>query len=51
MRCPRNSKRGVMLFAPVGVGGCAVKIVPPLVITRQALLEGLGVLEEVTREL
>ena len=51
MRCPRNSKRGVMLFAPVGVGGCAVKIVPPLVITRRTLAEGLSLLEEVAREL
>jgi len=41
----------VMLFAPVGVGGCAVKINPPLVITEEALREGLAVLEEIAAEL
>jgi 4-aminobutyrate aminotransferase-like enzyme len=39
--------RGVLLFAPVGVGGCAIKINPPLTITADALLEGLEVLEEI----
>jgi len=47
----RAIQRGVMLFAPVGVGGCAVKINPPLVITEDALREGLGVLEEIAGEL
>ena len=42
-------KRGIMLFAPVGVGGCAVKLNPPLIIGRAALEEGLAVLEEVAR--
>ncbi len=42
-------KRGIMLFAPVGVGGGAVKINPPLVIGQRAFLEGLGVLEEIAR--
>jgi 4-aminobutyrate aminotransferase-like enzyme len=40
-------QRGVLLFAPVGVGGCAVKINPPLVIDEPALREGLAVVEEV----
>jgi len=40
----RAVRRGVMLFAPVGVGGCAVKINPPLVIDEPALREGLDVL-------
>jgi 4-aminobutyrate aminotransferase-like enzyme len=40
-------QRGVMLFAPVGVGGCAVKINPPLVIDEEALREGLDVLETI----
>ncbi|MBN1943746.1 MAG: aspartate aminotransferase family protein [Phycisphaerae bacterium] len=44
-------QRGVMLFAPVGVGGCAIKINPPLTITQDALEEGLGVLEEIAKEL
>ena len=43
--------RGVMLFAPVGVGGCAVKINPPLLINEEGLQEGLGVLEAVAKEL
>jgi 4-aminobutyrate aminotransferase-like enzyme len=44
-------QRGVMLFAPVGVGGCAVKINPPLIITEDALREGLDVLEQIASEL
>ncbi|MGD0094192.1 MAG: aminotransferase class III-fold pyridoxal phosphate-dependent enzyme, partial [Planctomycetota bacterium] len=44
-------QRGVMLFAPVGVAGCAVKINPPLMISEEPLREGLGVLEEIAREL
>jgi len=47
----RAVQRGVMLFAPVGVGGCAIKINPPLVISEEPLREGLGVLEEIAREL
>ena len=42
-------QRGVMLFAPVGVGGCAVKINPPLVISPEALAEGLEVLRELVQ--
>ncbi|MCK5113965.1 MAG: aspartate aminotransferase family protein [Phycisphaerae bacterium] len=44
-------QKGVMLFAPVGVGGCAIKINPPLTISEEALREGLGVLEEIAAEL
>ncbi|MCD4824048.1 MAG: aspartate aminotransferase family protein [Phycisphaerae bacterium] len=44
-------RRGVMLFAPVGVGGCAIKINPPLTITEDALREGLTVLEEIAATL
>ena len=44
-------QRGVILFAPVGVGGCAIKICPPLVITEEPLREGLGVLKEIVAEL
>jgi len=43
-------ERGVMLFAPVGVGGGAVKINPPLVITQDQLEEGLSVMEAVVAE-
>jgi 4-aminobutyrate aminotransferase-like enzyme len=44
-------KRGIMLFAPVGVGGCAVKINPPLIIGQDALEEGLSVLNEIAGEM
>lgn len=44
-------QKGLMLFAPVGVGGCAVKVNPPLMITADALKEGLGVLEEIVASL
>jgi 4-aminobutyrate aminotransferase-like enzyme len=47
----RAVQRGVMLFAPVGVGGCAVKINPPLMIGQIALLEGLDVLEQIAKSL
>ncbi len=39
-------EKGVLMFAPVGVGSATVKIAPPLVITREAILESTGVLEE-----
>lgn len=44
-------QQGIMLFAPVGVGGCCIKINPPLTITEEALREGLGVLEEIAASL
>ncbi|NLF32928.1 MAG: aspartate aminotransferase family protein [Planctomycetes bacterium] len=46
----RAIQSGVMLFAPVGVGGCAIKINPPLIITEDALQEGLDVLEKIAAE-
>lgn len=48
--CKTAIERGVLLFAPVGVGGCAIKINPPLTIGEAALTEALGVLLEVVRE-
>lgn len=39
----KSIERGVMLFAPVGVGGGAIKINPPLVIDEDMLREGLEV--------
>ena len=39
-------QQGVMMFAPVGVGGGCVKVNPPLCITEDALLDGLGALSE-----
>ncbi len=43
-------KRGLLLFAPVGVGGGAIKICPPLVIDEAALQEGLDVLKDVVSD-
>ena len=37
--------RGLLMFAPVGVGGGAIKINPPLCIHEDQLREGLSVLE------
>jgi 4-aminobutyrate aminotransferase-like enzyme len=43
-------ERGVLMFAPVGVGGGAIKINPPLIITEEAFREGLDVVASVVRE-
>ncbi|MBI2947556.1 MAG: aspartate aminotransferase family protein [Verrucomicrobia bacterium] len=42
--------KGLLFFAPVGAWGQTVKVAPPLTIPRDALEEGLAVLEEVTGE-
>ncbi len=39
-------RKGLMMFAPVGVGGGCVKIAPPLCITEEALLEGCSIIRE-----
>ncbi|MFA5863291.1 MAG: aspartate aminotransferase family protein [Phycisphaerae bacterium] len=39
-------ERGLLFFAPVGFGGGTVKIAPPLCITKEAMLEGVGVLDQ-----
>jgi 4-aminobutyrate aminotransferase/(S)-3-amino-2-methylpropionate transaminase len=41
---------GLMLFAPVGVGGATIKIAPPLPITAEAVTEGVNVLAEAFAE-
>ncbi|MDD4888467.1 MAG: aspartate aminotransferase family protein [Phycisphaerae bacterium] len=38
-------EQGLLFFAPVGKGGGSVKIAPPLCITEEAMLDGLGVLD------
>ncbi len=43
-------QKGLLMFAPVGAWGQTVKIAPPLTISREAMDEGLAVLEEATRE-
>jgi 4-aminobutyrate aminotransferase-like enzyme len=44
-------RRGLLMFAPVGVGGGCVKIAPPLCITEDALREGCDVLRQTLRAL
>ncbi len=44
-------RKGLLMFAPVGVGGMCIKISPPLNITEEALREGLQVLEETCDEI
>ncbi|MHC4561369.1 MAG: aspartate aminotransferase family protein [Planctomycetota bacterium] len=39
-------RAGLLMFAPVGMGGACIKIAPPLVITEAALREGIAVFEE-----
>ncbi len=46
----RCMEKGVLMFSPVGLGGATVKISPPLVITKEAIFESVGVLEEAFRE-
>ena len=46
----RSIEKGVLMFAPVGLGGGTVKIAPPLVITEPALLESLQAFEEAFAE-
>ena len=41
----RCIKSGLLMFAPVGVGGATVKIAPPLCTTEDALRDGIDVLE------
>ena len=46
----RCFQKGLLMFAPVGVGGECIKIAPPLTIPEDALLESLAVLGEVCDE-
>ncbi|HYI95575.1 MAG TPA: aspartate aminotransferase family protein [Bryobacteraceae bacterium] len=43
-------RKGVLLFAPVGLGGGTVKICPPLVINEEAMRESLAVFREAVGE-
>ncbi len=43
--------KGLLMFAPVGIAGECIKIAPPLIITKEALKEGLLVLEEACDEI
>ncbi len=46
----RCFEQGLLMFAPVGVGGECIKIAPPLTISEEALQEGLDVLASVCDE-
>ena len=43
--------KGLLMFAPVGIAGECIKISPPLVITKKALIEGIKTLEEACDEI
>ena len=43
-------RKGLLMFAPVGVAGECVKIAPPLVINEEALRESIDVLAEAVEE-
>jgi 4-aminobutyrate aminotransferase / (S)-3-amino-2-methylpropionate transaminase / 5-aminovalerate transaminase len=47
----RCVEKGLLMFAPVGVGSASVKIAPPLCTTEEALAEELAVFEEAVREI
>lgn len=42
--------KGLLMFAPVGVGGGCVKIAPPLCITEEAVREGCDVIGQAVKE-
>ncbi len=42
--------KGLLMFAPVGIAGECLKIAPPLVITKEALREGIEVFEQACDE-
>ena len=46
----RCFQKGLLMFAPVGIGGECIKIAPPLVITEDALRESIEVLVEACGE-
>lgn len=43
-------RKGLLMFAPVGLGGGCVKIAPPLCISAEAVTEGCEVIREAVRE-
>ena len=44
-------RKGLLMFAPVGVGGGCVKIAPPLCISEQAVKEGCSVIRQALQQL
>jgi len=46
----RCVEKGLLMFSPVGFGGGTVKIAPPLCVTKDAILEGVAVLQQAIEE-
>jgi len=46
----RCYEKGLLMFNPVGLGGATLKIAPPLIITAEAVREGVAVLREALGE-
>jgi 4-aminobutyrate aminotransferase / (S)-3-amino-2-methylpropionate transaminase / 5-aminovalerate transaminase len=46
----RSIEKGVLMFSPVGLNGSTIKIAPPLIITKDALIESLDAFEEAFAE-
>ena len=46
----RSVEKGVLMFAPVGVGGGSVKICPPLMMTADAVDDSVAGLREAVAE-
>ncbi len=46
----RCFQKGLLMFAPVGLGGGCVKIAPPLCINQEALIEGCQVIRQAIKE-
>jgi len=46
----RCVETGLMLFSPVGYAGASVKLAPPLIITEEALHDGVSALEKAIEE-
>jgi len=46
----RCMEKGLLFFAPVGLGGATLKVSPPLTAAKDAIMEGCGVLEEAIEE-
>jgi 4-aminobutyrate aminotransferase-like enzyme len=46
----RCVEKGLLMFAPVGAGSATIKIAPPLVTPKEAILDGLTAFEEAVSE-
>jgi len=46
----RCMQKGLLMFSPVGLGGGALKIAPPLTSTKSTITEGIAVLDEAIAE-